>query len=231
MSRLRFALLDASDTESTRRNFRRELDADLAEFDVTAGDLPPHFAWDGVVVTGSRVSVYWDDEHEWIRPLVDWVGEAASRDVPLLGVCYGHQVLAEALGGTVEHMGEYELGYREVTHHGDDIFAGVDDSFTVFVSHQDRVTDLPPGADLIAENEYGVHGFRHGDAVGVQFHPEYDLSTAEEIARGKDVPAEQERRVMAGINPENFAAACETKRLFDNFVDRARRRRRGEAAD
>jgi GMP synthase (glutamine-hydrolysing) len=224
MSSLRFALLDASDSESTRRNFRRELDADLAEFDVDAGDLPPHFEWDGVVVTGSRVSVYWEDEQEWIAPLVDWVGEAVSRDVPVLGVCYGHQVLAEALGGTVEHMGEYELGYREVSHLGDDVFEGVDDSFTVFVSHQDRVAELPPGADLIAENEYGVHGFRYGDAVGVQFHPEYDLDTAERIASGKDVPTEKERRVMAGINPENFAAACEAKRIFDNFVGHVRER-------
>jgi GMP synthase (glutamine-hydrolysing) len=225
MSRPRLALLDASDTESTRRNFRRELDADLAEFDVVDGDLPPHFEWDGVVVTGSRVSVYRDDEHEWIRPLVEWVGEAAARELPVLGVCYGHQVLAEALGGTVEHMGEYELGYRQVDHHGDDLFAGIPETFTVFVSHQDRVTELPPGADLIAENEYGVHGFRHGDAVGVQFHPEYDLETAEELARDKDVPPEQERRVMASIGAESYDAACETKRLFDNFVARVRARR------
>jgi GMP synthase (glutamine-hydrolysing) len=230
MSRLRFALLDASDSESTRRNFRRELDADLAEFDVDDGDLPPHFEWDGVVITGSRASVYWEDEQGWIRPLVDWVAEAVDRDVPVLGVCYGHQVLAEALGGTVEHMGEYELGYREVTHGGDPLFDGVDETFTVFVSHQDRVTELPPDAVRIAENDYGVHGFRRGDAVGVQFHPEYDLSTAEEIAGGKDVHPEKERQVAASLTAENFAAACEAKRLFDNFATRARRVRDDAAA-
>jgi len=222
MSRLRFALLDASDSDNTRRNFRRELDADLAEFDVDDGDLPPHFEWDGVVITGSRASVYWEDEQGWIQPLLEWIAEAVDRGLPVLGVCYGHQALAAALGGTVEHMGEYELGYREVTHGGDPLFSGVDETFTTFVSHQDRVTELPPDAEVIAENEYGVHGFRRGDAVGVQFHPEYDLATAEEIASGKDVSPEKERRVAASPTDENFAAACEAKRLFDNFAARAR---------
>jgi GMP synthase (glutamine-hydrolysing) len=229
--RLRFALLDASHGDSnTRRNFRRELDADLVEFDVTSGQLPSHFDFDGVVVTGSRASVYWDEA--WIPPLVTYVSDAAERDVPVLGVCYGHQILATALGGTVEGMGEYEIGYREVRKTTDsELFEGIDDRFTVFTTHSDAVTELPAGADLLAENEYGVHAFRKGHAWGVQFHPEYDPDTARDVTMGKDLPDERIRSVLDGIHEENYGAACEAKRLFENFVSYARRVRAGAAPD
>ncbi len=222
MERLRLAVLDASHgNENTRRNFRRELDADLAEFDATDGELPRTFDYDGVVITGSRSSVYWDEE--WIPKLVAWVSDAAERGIPMLGVCYGHQVLAEALGGRVADMGEYEIGYREITHDGDsELFDGVDETFTAFTTHSDAVVELPPGAVCIAENEYGVHAFRKGNAFGVQFHPEYDMESAEEVTRGKDLPEERIRAVLDGINAENYDAACEAKQLFDNFVTFAR---------
>jgi GMP synthase (glutamine-hydrolysing) len=224
MSRPRFALLDASHgADHTRRNFRRELDADLAEFDASAGDLPPDFDYDAAVVTGSKSSVYWDDP--WIDALVDWVERAADR-LPVLGVCYGHQLLATALGGRVEAMDDVELGYREVHRRGDDpLLAGVDSPFVAFETHSDRVVDLPPGATLLAENDRGVQAFRRGDCWGVQFHPEYDRSSAETVTRGKDLPEERIESVVADIDADNYAAACRTKRLFDNFVDYVRERR------
>jgi GMP synthase (glutamine-hydrolysing) len=225
MDRPRLALLDAAhDDPGTRRNFRRELDADLVEFDATGGHLPDSFDFDGVVVTGSSSSVYWDDP--WIADLIDWVADAADRDLPILGVCYGHQVLAEALGGAVADMDGYEIGYREVSHAGDDLFSGIDRSFTVFTTHGDTVTELPPGADLLAENDYGVHAFRKGNAVGVQFHPEYDRATAERITKNKQFLGEDRiRSVLDGITDENYAAACETKQLFDNFLGEVNRLR------
>ena len=219
MERPRFALLDASHGAThTRRNFRRELDAALAEFDVTEGELPSTYDYDGAVITGSRASVYWDEP--WIESLLTWVETAVDRGLPALGVCYGHQVLAEALGGQVEDMGEYEIGYRTVEHRGGELFEGIDDSFTVFTTHSDSVVELPPDAELLAENDYGVHAFRMDHAWGVQFHPEYDPQTAEEVTRGKDdqLPAERIDSVVAGITPEAYDAACEAKQLFDNFV-------------
>ena len=230
MMTLRLALLDASHgTDHTRRNFRRELDADLAEFDVTAGDLPAGFDYDAVVVTGSRSSVYWDEP--WIDDLIGWVAQAADCGLPVLGVCYGHQVLAEALGGEVADMGEYELGYRTVRHDGGPLFAGVPEEFTVFTTHSDAVTDLPPGAELLAENEYGIHGFRKGRSFGVQFHPEYDAETAERITREKDLPDERIESVLSGITPEAASAAGEAKRLFGNFVRYVRQSDAGVADD
>jgi len=222
---LRIALLNAAhDGTHNRRNFRRELDADLVEFDVTAGDLPTGFGFDGCLVTGSRASVYWDEP--WIADLTSWVGEAVDRGVPFLGVCFGHQLLAHALGGTVEPMDDYEIGYRTVEHDGETpLLDGVSEEFTVFTTHSDHVAELPPGATQFAENDYGVHGFRKGDVFAVQFHPEYDPETAEDVAAGKDLPDERIERVLDGITEANYRAACEAKQLFDNFADYVRRQR------
>ncbi len=221
---VRIALLNAAhDGEDNRRNFRRELDAELVEFHVTEGELPDTFAFDGCLVTGSRASVYWDEP--WIADLEGWVDEAIDRGVPFLGVCFGHQLLAHTLGGTVEPMSEYEIGYRTVEHDGEnELLAGIDESFTVFTTHSDYVAELPPGATQFAQNDYGVHGFRQGDVFAVQFHPEYDTETAEMVTSGKDLPEARIEEVLSGITEENYRAACEAKQLFDNFTDYVRER-------
>lgn len=222
MTRLRFALLNAAhDDTDTKRNFRREVDADLVEFHATEGRLPDTFDFDGFLVTGSRASVYWDKQ--WIQPLKDWVSEALDRGLPALGVCYGHQLVADVLGGTVEGMGAYEIGYREITHlDNSPLFAGIDEAFLAFTSHQDAVTELPPGATRIAENDYGVHGFQVGDSFGVQFHPEYDMETARLLTESKDLSDEKRQAVMDGITDENYARAQQAKLVFENFCDYVR---------
>lgn len=230
MARLRLALLNAShNDENTRRNFRRELDADLVEFDATEGDLPADFDFDGAVVTGSRSSVYW--EEPWIEPLEEWVDGAIEAGMPVLGVCFGHQLLADVLDGEVVDMGEYELGYREIEQVGESpLLADVGERFTAFTTHSDTVATLPPGAEPIATNEYGNHGFRKGHVFGVQFHPEYDPETARAITKGKDLPDERIDRVLAGITPESYDAACGAKRLFENFCAYVREVRDVESA-
>jgi len=227
MSQLRIALLNAAhDGDHTRRNFRREVDADLVEYHATERELPETFAFDACIVTGSRASVYWDEP--WIDELKTWVTEAVDRGIPFLGICYGHQLLAEVLGGDVEAMDGYEIGYRTVRHDGDSpLFEGIDRELTAFTTHSDRVAQLPPGAERIAENDYGVHGFHKDEVFAVQFHPEYDMETAEKVTRGKDqLSEERRRRVLEGITDENYAAACETKALFDNFLAFVRERAR-----
>ena len=217
MSRLRLALLNAAyDGGNTRRNFRRELAADLVEYDVTQGQLPDTLDVDGCVVTGSAASVYWDDD--WITPFKDWLSTAIDTDLPFLGVCYGHQILADVLGGDVEDMGRYEIGYRDVVHFDNSpLFDGIDRRFRVFTTHSDRVRALPADAQLLAANEYGIHGFRKGNVYGVQFHPEYDMETATTVTEKKDLPDEQMADALAGITADNYAAASRAKQLFENF--------------
>lgn len=223
--RPRLALLNASHSiDHTRRNFRRELDADLAEFTLTKEQYPVGFDYDGFVVSGSASSVYWDEP--WLPATREWMAEAIDRGIPALGICFGHQLLADVLGGTVEDTGEYELGYRTVERtdagRDDPVHRDLDEEFTVFTSHSDAVTELPPGATLTAENDYGVHGFRKGHVFGMQSHPEYDFDTAESVARGKEradyVSDDQLSAVLDGVTESNFARAAETKRVFDDFL-------------
>ena len=213
------ALLNASyDDANTLRNFRRELDAAVTVKDARGSEFPDPSAYDGLVVTGSRASVYWDEP--WIDAARSWAREAVDSDAPALGICWGHQLLADAVGGTVDPMGEYELGYRTVRHSGDPLFDGVPETFTVFTTHSDAVTDLPDDADVIAENDYGIQGFRHGDVVGIQSHPEYDPETAAAVARAKDLPAHRIEAVTAEITDDTYADARAPKRVFDNFCRR-----------
>jgi len=216
----RIALLDTSHTvETTRRNFRRELDAELEEFHCAAGDLPSDFGYDGIVITGSGASVYW--EREWIHQLKHWVEGAVEMGLPALGVCFGHQLLADVTGGRVEDMGAYEIGYRTVEQTGrSDLFAGLPESMTVFTTHSDRVAALPPGGTALATNDYGLQAFRKGHVHGVQFHPEYDPETARMIASRKEGQLSDARiqRVLDGIHADHYDAACRVKPLFDNFL-------------
>jgi GMP synthase (glutamine-hydrolysing) len=224
MTRPRIALLNAAhDGDHTRRNFRRELDADLVEYHCPSGEVPDTFGFDGCVVTGSRASVYWDEP--WIDQVGEWVDAAIDRGLPCLGVCWGHQLLGDVLGGEVEGMDDYEIGYRTVEHDGQTpLMDGVDREFTVFTTHSDRVVAAPPDATVFAENDYGIHGFRQDHIFAVQFHPEYDMATAQKVTKGKDDQLSDERiqQVLDGITEDNYAAACEAKRLFENFTQYVR---------
>jgi GMP synthase (glutamine-hydrolysing) len=217
------AVLDASvgDTPA-ERNIRRELDADVEVFKLSEGAFPPPVsgaAWDydGVVVSGSQTSVY--DDLDWIHGATEWVRRAHAADVPMLGICWGHQFLAQALGGRVVDMGEYEIGYRTVEKRGEDrIFEGIAREFTSFETHSDRVAELPPGASTLATNEYGIQAFRLGSTYGLQFHPEYDRQTVEWVVEGKEFTDERIRSLKDGITDETVAAAEEAKRVFENFL-------------
>jgi GMP synthase (glutamine-hydrolysing) len=229
------AVVDASigDTPA-ERNLRRELDAAVTVYEASEGELPPppgSDAWDhdGVVISGSQTSVY--DDRGWIADLEAWFRGVHEAGVPVLGICWGHQFLARALGGRVVDMGEYELGYRTVERVADDpLFAGIDREFTAFQTHSDRVEALPPGAVELARNDYGVQAFRVGASYGVQFHPEYDRETAEWVTRNKDLPDERIEAVLAGITDGAVADAAVARRVFDNFLALAAGRRTDPSA-
>ncbi|KOX95982.1 type 1 glutamine amidotransferase [Halorubrum tropicale] len=217
-----FAVIDASvgDTPA-ESNLRRELDADVAVYKPSEGEFPPSVSasgwrFDGVVISGSQTSAY--DDRDWIHELTEWIRRVHLADVPTLGICWGHQFLAQALGGRVVDMGEYELGYERVVRLGEDpLFRGLPERFTSFETHSDRVAELPPGAATLARNGFGVQAFRLGNTYGVQFHPEYDRETAVWVTEGKDLPDERKRSVLEGITDESVEAARTSKQIFGNF--------------
>lgn len=215
---LEIALLDVSgDHDDAPRNFRREFDVPLSVFDVPAGDLPDSGV-DAAVLSGSWASVYWD--LDWFDPLERWMRGAIDAGVPVLGVCFGHQFLADLLGGEVVGRDAYELGYHAIEHVPDSrLFAGVPRSFTAFTAHSDDVVALPPGARKLAENDHSLHAFRKDRVFGVQFHPEFDPRTAKRITADRRPSEERTPDAVETLTREHYDAAAETKALFDDFVE------------
>lgn len=120
-------------------------------------------------------------------------------------------------------MGVYEVGYSEIEHTGESrLFEGIDETFTAFTSHSDAVTELPPGSESLAKNEYSNHGFRKDRVFGVQFHPEYDTKTARDLVHRKDLSDDRLESILAEITDENYQRSCEAKLVFENFLEYVR---------
>jgi GMP synthase (glutamine-hydrolysing) len=133
---------------------------------------------DGIVVTGSYASV--TERAPWMLELGESLLEAAAL-TPVLGVCFGHQLLAAALGGRVEpNPAGPEVGTREVllTAAGreDPLFAGLPERLRVQQFHEDHVSAPPPGAVILATSPHTpIQAFAQGPRLrAVQFHPEFD---------------------------------------------------------
>ncbi|MBA3021920.1 type 1 glutamine amidotransferase [Propionicimonas sp.] len=166
---------------------------------------------DGVVILGGTMSAHDGARHSWIEPLKQLMIELVDSDVPTLGICLGHQLLAEAFGGQVrvaEPRGG-EHGACEVYWTGaartDPLLQrlAVNGSSVVAESHADVVTELPPQATLLGSSQlYRNQAFRVGSAVGVQFHPEAspDLMGRWAELRGHD--AREMRRSMQRLDSE-----------------------------
>ena len=168
--------------------------------------LPPAHEVSGAVVTGSSAMV---TSHEpWSVRTGAWLAEAVGADLPILGICYGHQLLAEALGGHVAANPEgREIGTVAVTltdaAASDALFGGFPRSLGVQETHQEAVLTLPPGAVHLAFGGVSeFQAFRWRRAWGVQFHPEFDA----EIVRGY-IEARRDAIAAEGLNPDALRAA------------------------
>jgi GMP synthase-like glutamine amidotransferase len=165
-------------------------------------------AYDGHIITGSPFSV--NDPLPWIQDLFSFIREVCRRGTPLLGVCFGHQAVARALGGEVGlNPRGWELGIRRIRLTGEgERFFPVNvkrQTLKILESHRDIVSRVPTGAVLLAESDNtGVEMFAVNDNVlCVQGHPEFDREVLREIAatlghRGAISP-EQQQSVLASL--------------------------------
>jgi GMP synthase-like glutamine amidotransferase len=129
----------------------------------TLAAWPDPTAITAVVALGSDRSVH-ASKDPWIADQVAFLRTAHDAGVPVVGICFGGQALAAALGATVSRAPETEIGWVDVE--GDDGFGG-----RWFTWHED-VFDLPPGATELARAGSGLQAFAAGPSVGLQFHPE-----------------------------------------------------------
>jgi GMP synthase-like glutamine amidotransferase len=143
---------------------------------------------DGFIITGSKSSAY--EDKEWIRDLERLVRELHARRKKMVGICFGHQVIARALGGTVAKsdkgwgVGVNVYNVIELPVQGDDeVCAGGSGFLKLVASHQDQVTVLPPGARTVVSNEHCENaGFVIGEHVlTLQGHPEFSAEYSEAI--------------------------------------------------
>jgi GMP synthase (glutamine-hydrolysing) len=167
-----------------------------ADVDVLHGPVvsawPDPRAASAVVSLGSDRSVHASTD-PWIAAQVSFLRETHAAGVPVLGICFGGQALAAALGATVSRAPETEIGWIDVE--GDDGYGG-----RWFTWHED-VFDLPPGATELARAASGPQAFAVGASVGLQFHPEVTPAIVEDwLAGARDaVPdAEPIRAETAG---------------------------------
>ncbi len=135
--------------------------------------LPSASELDAVLITGSASMV--TDRAEWSLRTTMWLRDVVNHDVPTLGVCYGHQLLAEALGGEVApNPRGRQIGTIDVQLLENDPVLG-SEAMHVVVTHVESVVRLPSGAKVLATSARDPHhAFRVGRALGVQFHPEMD---------------------------------------------------------
>ena len=122
---------------------------------------------EGWLISGSKHGAY--ETHDWIPPLEALIREIHSAGVPLVGICFGHQIIAKALGGQVEkYAGGWAVGRHVYDWQGDEVVLNA--------WHQDQVTALPPGAEVVASSPFCDYAaLTYGDkAFSVQAHPEFD---------------------------------------------------------
>ncbi|MBT2130792.1 type 1 glutamine amidotransferase [Aliiroseovarius lamellibrachiae] len=140
---------------------------DFEIFSVVDGIFPPDLgAADGWLITGSKYGAY--EDHDWIPPLEQLVRDIRDKGQPLVGVCFGHQIIAQALGGKVEKFdGGWSVGRQE--------YDFGDEKMALNAWHQDQVTVLPEGAEVIASTDFCANAaLVYGDQIlTIQPHPEF----------------------------------------------------------
>jgi GMP synthase (glutamine-hydrolysing) len=144
---------------------------------------------DGVIITGSAESVY--DELPWMLYLERKILEYDFKHIPILGICFGHQLIVKTFGGLVEKNSKgWEIGSSKIhlTEKGrkSDLFRDIPEKFIVYESHQDTATFIPANMSVLAENFFGNQAVVcNNTTYGIQFHPEFSRDISQAYLNGR----------------------------------------------
>lgn len=184
--------------------------------------LPKNEEIAGVIITGSHNMV--TEELEWSVKIEKWLPEISKSGTPILGICYGHQLINKALGGVSGfNPNGLELGTNEVflkeTAQNDPLFKDIPKSFPAHTVHAQSILQLPDDAISLAKNEKEPnHSFRINNFTwGVQFHPEFsaDIMSAyvKQVGKLKELEETEIEHLYNKVRPTNFS-----KKILDNFL-------------
>jgi len=168
---------------------------------------------DGWLITGSRFGAY--EDHDWIPPLEELVRKIVAADLPLVGVCFGHQIIAQALGGKVEkYSGGWSIGHVEYQMHDGT-------TLPLHAWHQDQVTEIPDGARTLGSTDFCEHAvLAYGDKIlTMQPHPEFGTEFVHGLIekRGKGVvPDHQLENAARALGPA--AAQAQVADMFEKLL-------------
>jgi len=183
------------------------------------GEWPDLAGHDLVLLLGSEWSVYWPEVAENVRAETELVRAAHARGVPMFGICFGHQSMAHALGGTVERARVPEIGWYDVVSDVPEWIA----PGPWLQWHYDVVT-VPPDAQELARSAVGPQAWRSGNSFATQFHPEATESMLARWTKGAGAGelasfGSSPEQVMADTRRNVEVAREQSAHLVDRFLD------------